>query len=58
MNELVSEWRLYCCSQPGARVVTFSEGDLYRFGCGILFYIKSLAGVYNTQTKLDPGAAL
>ena len=23
-----------------------------------LFYIKSLGGVYNTQTKLNPGAAL
>ena len=26
--------------------------------CVFLFYIKSLGGVYNTQTKLNPGAAL
>ena len=51
------EWP-YCCSLPGARVVTFSEGDLGVCVCVFLFYIKSLGGVYNTQTKLNPGAAL
>ena len=27
------------------------------WGC-VFIYIKSLGGVYNTQTKLNPGAAL
>ena len=51
------EWP-YCCSLPGARVVTFSEGDLYCVGGCVFIYIKSLGGVYNTRTKLNPGAAL
>ena len=36
----------------------FSEGDLYGVGGCVFIYIKSLGGVYNTRTKLNPGAAL
>ena len=54
------EWP-YCYSLPGARVLPFSEGDLYVCVCvcggGGYFTLSPLVVVYNTLTKLDPGAA-